>query len=145
MIVLFLLQIGMRLRRIMKILALFESKYGICSLTGWRVVSIQICVLIYQSWVPEHAELHALLSMITPLAWLERVPTYKDQQEKIQDKDLSTYGFLRYRFYKVQMYCYIERISCLLARTKFHILSWRVKSRDDLTIFMRDFDLKLAR
>lgn len=49
-----------------------------------------------QSWVPEHAELHLLLSMITPLGWLERVPTYKDQQEKLKDKDLSTYGFLGY-------------------------------------------------
>ncbi|WED44144.1 tryptophan--tRNA ligase [Legionella cardiaca] len=49
-----------------------------------------------QSWVPEHAELHLLLSMITPLGWLERVPTYKDQQDKLHDKDLSTYGFLGY-------------------------------------------------
>jgi len=52
--------------------------------------------IFIQSWVPEHAELHLLLSMITPLGWLERVPTFKDQQEKIQDKDLSTYGFLGY-------------------------------------------------
>lgn len=49
-----------------------------------------------QSWVPEHAELHLLLSMITPLGWLERVPTYKEQQEKLREKDLSTYGFLGY-------------------------------------------------
>lgn len=49
-----------------------------------------------QSWVPEHSELHLLLSMITPMGWLERVPTYKDQQIKLQDKDLSTYGFLGY-------------------------------------------------
>ncbi len=49
-----------------------------------------------QSKVPEHAELHTLLSMITPLGWLERVPTYKDQQEKLSSKDLSTYGFLGY-------------------------------------------------
>ncbi len=49
-----------------------------------------------QSWVPEHAELHLLLSMITPLGWLERVPTYKDQQEKLRDKDLANYGFLGY-------------------------------------------------
>ena len=52
--------------------------------------------IFLQSWVPEHAELHLLLSMITPLGWLERVPTYKDQQEKLKDKDLSTYGFLGY-------------------------------------------------
>ena len=52
--------------------------------------------LFIQSRVPEHAELHLLLSMITPLGWLERVPTYKDQQEKLSEKDLSTYGFLGY-------------------------------------------------
>jgi len=49
-----------------------------------------------QSCVPEHAELHLLLSMITPLGWLERVPSFKDQQAKLKDKDLSTYGFLGY-------------------------------------------------
>jgi tryptophanyl-tRNA synthetase len=52
--------------------------------------------LFIQSRVPEHAELHLLLSMMTPLGWLERVPTYKDQQEKLESKDLSTYGFLGY-------------------------------------------------
>ena len=52
--------------------------------------------LFIQSRVPEHAELHLLLSMITPLSWLERVPTYKDQQEKLSEKDLATYGFLGY-------------------------------------------------
>jgi tryptophanyl-tRNA synthetase len=49
-----------------------------------------------QSRVPAHAELHLLLSMSTPLGWLERVPTYKDQQEKLKEKDLATYGFLGY-------------------------------------------------
>ncbi len=52
--------------------------------------------LFIQSQVPEHAELHLLLSMMTPLGWLERVPTYKDQQEKLKEKDLATYGFLGY-------------------------------------------------
>jgi tryptophanyl-tRNA synthetase len=52
--------------------------------------------IFIQSRVPEHAELHTLLSMMTPLGWLERVPTYKDQQEKLEHKDLSTYGFLGY-------------------------------------------------
>ncbi len=52
--------------------------------------------LFIQSRVPEHAELHLLLSMMCPLGWLERVPTYKDQQEKLAQKDLSTYGFLGY-------------------------------------------------
>ena len=52
--------------------------------------------LFIQSQVPEHAELHLLLSMSTPLGWLERVPTYKDQQEKLADRDLATYGFLGY-------------------------------------------------
>jgi len=52
--------------------------------------------LFIQSRVPEHAELNLLLSMITPLGWLERVPTYKDQQEKLASRDLTTYGFLGY-------------------------------------------------
>lgn len=52
--------------------------------------------LFVQSRVPEHAELHVLLSMITPLGWLERVPSYKDQQEKLKERDLATYGFLGY-------------------------------------------------
>ncbi|HIE56121.1 MAG TPA: tryptophan--tRNA ligase, partial [Chromatiaceae bacterium] len=52
--------------------------------------------LFIQSQVPEHAELHLLLSMITPLGWLERVPSYKDQQEKLKERDLATYGFLGY-------------------------------------------------
>jgi len=52
--------------------------------------------LFIQSRVPEHAELHLLMSMMTPLGWLERVPTYKDQQEKLAGKDLTTYGFLGY-------------------------------------------------
>jgi tryptophanyl-tRNA synthetase len=54
------------------------------------------CVLFVQSLVPQHAELHLLLSMITPLGWLERVPTYKEQQQQMGDKDLATYGFLGY-------------------------------------------------
>ena len=52
--------------------------------------------LFIQSRVPEHAELHLLLSMVTPLGWLERIPTFKDQQEKLVDRDLATYGFLGY-------------------------------------------------
>src|SRR6202171_5347500 len=53
-------------------------------------------VIFIQSHVPAHAELHLLLSMITPLGWLERVPTYKEQKENIKEKDLGTYGFLGY-------------------------------------------------
>jgi len=53
-------------------------------------------VIFIQSHVPQHAELHLLLSMITPLGWLERVPTYKEQRENITEKDLGTYGFLGY-------------------------------------------------
>src|SRR5438270_5743326 len=56
----------------------------------------QKCTMFIQSHVPQHAELHLLLSMITPLGWLERVPTYKEQQQNIRDKDLNTYGFLGY-------------------------------------------------
>lgn len=59
-------------------------------------VNPSAATLFIQSHIPEHAELHLLLSMITPLGWLERVPTYKDQQEKLKEKDLATYGFLGY-------------------------------------------------
>src|SRR5437762_6018540 len=54
------------------------------------------CIIFQQSLIPEHAELHLLLSMVTPLSWLERVPTYKEQQQQIQEKDLATYGVLAY-------------------------------------------------
>lgn len=54
------------------------------------------CTMFVQSDVKEHAELHLLLSMIVPLPWLERVPTYKEQQEALRDRDLNTYGFLGY-------------------------------------------------
>ncbi len=64
----------------------------------WLAVGVNpgSATLFIQSQIPEHAELHLLLSMITPLGWLERVPTYKDQQEKLRERDLATYGFLGY-------------------------------------------------
>ena len=64
----------------------------------WLAVGInpKNAKIFIQSRVQEHAELHLLLSMMTPLGWLERVPTYKDQQEKLKEKDLATYGFLGY-------------------------------------------------
>lgn len=64
----------------------------------WLAVGIDPhnAVLFIQSHVPQHAELHLLLSMITPLSWLERVPTYKEQQTKLKNTDLATYGFLGY-------------------------------------------------
>ncbi len=67
-------------------------------LIDWLAVGInpRAAKVFIQSHVPEHAELHLLLSMITPLGWLERVPTYKDQIDKLKEKDLATYGFLGY-------------------------------------------------
>ncbi len=64
----------------------------------WLAVGVdpQKAAMFIQSQVPEHAELHLLLSMVTPLGWLERVPSFKDQQDKLKDKDLQTYGFLGY-------------------------------------------------
>ena len=62
--------------------------------------------IFIQSRVPEHAELHLLLSMITPLGWLERVPSYKDQQEKLKERDLATYGFLGYPLLQIWMHVY---------------------------------------
>ena len=66
--------------------------------TDWLAAGVDPsnATLFLQSRVPAHAELHLLLSMITPLPWLERVPSYKDQQTQMQDRDLSTYGFLGY-------------------------------------------------
>jgi tryptophanyl-tRNA synthetase len=67
-------------------------------LVEWLAVGVNpgAATVFVQSDVPEHAELHLLLSMITPLGWLERVPSYKDQQEKLKERDLGTYGFLGY-------------------------------------------------
>jgi tryptophanyl-tRNA synthetase len=67
-------------------------------LIDWLAAGLNpgVATLFVQSAVPEHAELHLLLSMITPLGWLERVPSYKDQQEQLKEKDLATYGFLGY-------------------------------------------------
>jgi tryptophanyl-tRNA synthetase len=66
--------------------------------TDWLAAGLDPArsVLFIQSLVPEHAELHLLLSMVTPVAWLERVPSYKEQQQQLLGKDLSTYGFLGY-------------------------------------------------
>jgi tryptophanyl-tRNA synthetase len=66
--------------------------------TDWIAAGLdpQRSIIFVQSMVPEHAELHLLLSMITPLGWLERVPTYKEQIQQIENKDLSNYGFLGY-------------------------------------------------
>jgi len=66
--------------------------------TDWLAAGLDPAksVIFIQSMVPDHAELHLLLSMLTPLGWLERVPTYKEQMQQIENKDLSTYGFLGY-------------------------------------------------
>ena len=67
-------------------------------LIDWLAAGLNpgVATLFIQSHVPEHAELHLLLSMLTPLAWLERVPSYKDQLQQLKEKDLATYGFLGY-------------------------------------------------
>jgi tryptophanyl-tRNA synthetase len=66
--------------------------------TDWLASGLdpEKCTMFIQSSVPEHAELHLLLSMVTPLGWLERIPTYKEALENVKDKDLHTYGFLGY-------------------------------------------------
>jgi tryptophanyl-tRNA synthetase len=71
---------------------------GVDMVIDWLAAGVDPnqATIFVQSQVPEHAELHLLLSMMTPLGWLERVPTYKDQQEKLANKDLTTYGFLGY-------------------------------------------------
>jgi len=74
------------------------ERYSFDTVVGWLAAGVNpgAATLFIQSKVPEHAELHLLLSMITPISWLERVPSYKDQQLKLNDKDLATYGFLGY-------------------------------------------------
>ena len=71
---------------------------GIDMVIDWLAAGVDPAqaMIFVQSQVPEHAELHLLLSMMAPLGWLERVPTYRDQQQKLADKDLATYGFLGY-------------------------------------------------
>lgn len=74
------------------------ERYSFDTVVGWLAAGVNpgAATLFVQSKVPEHAELHLLLSMITPISWLERVPSYKDQQLKLNNKDLATYGFLGY-------------------------------------------------
>ena len=74
------------------------EQHTIDMVVDWLAAGISpgASTIFVQSRVPEHAELHLLLSMITPVSWLERVPTYKEQQQKLNDRDLSTYGFLGY-------------------------------------------------
>ena len=74
------------------------SANGLDMVADWLAAGLDPArsVIFVQSMVPEHAELHLLLSMITPLGWLERVPTYKEQIQQIENKDLATYGFLGY-------------------------------------------------
>jgi tryptophanyl-tRNA synthetase len=74
------------------------EQYTFATVVDWLAAGVNpgAATLFVQSKVPEHAELHLLLSMITPVSWLERVPSYKDQQAKLNDRDLATYGFLGY-------------------------------------------------
>lgn len=74
------------------------EQYSFETVVDWMAAGINpsSATIFLQSRVPEHAELHLLLSMITPLAWLERVPSFKDQQQKLSNRDLATYGFLGY-------------------------------------------------
>ena len=74
------------------------EQYSFETVIDWLAAGVNpgSCTIFLQSKVPEHTELHLLLSMITPISWLERVPSYKDQQAKLNDKELGTYGFLGY-------------------------------------------------
>jgi tryptophanyl-tRNA synthetase len=81
----------------------YEDTKGIASsvtevLKDWLAAGLdpEKSDIFIQSWVPEHAELHLLLSMVTPLGWLERVPSFKDMQQQMPDRDLNMYGFLGY-------------------------------------------------
>ena len=83
--------------------------------------------LFVQSLVPEHAELYLLLSMVVPVPWLERVPTYKEQQENLKDKDLSSIGFLGYPLLQTADVAIYDAQSCRSGRTRSRISSWRAR------------------
>ena len=74
------------------------TSYAFDNVADWMAAGLdpERCTLFVQSMVPEHAELYLLLSMVVPVPWLERVPTYKEQRDQLTDKDLSTIGFLGY-------------------------------------------------
>ena len=74
------------------------TAYALDNVTDWMAAGLdpEQSTIFVQSMVPEHAELYLLLSMVVPIPWLERVPTYKEQREQLSDKDLSTIGFLGY-------------------------------------------------
>ncbi|MCX6539959.1 MAG: tryptophan--tRNA ligase [Acidobacteria bacterium] len=74
------------------------ASYAYSNVADWIAAGLdpERCTMFVQSLVPEHAELHLLLSMIIPVPWLERVPSYKEQRDQLSEKDLSTYGFLGY-------------------------------------------------
>jgi len=103
--------------------------------------------LFIQSHVPQHAELHLLFSMITPLSWLERVPSYKEQRENLKDKDLGTYGFLGYPLLQsadILIYSpcperLLPNANCLSPWARIRCPTWslRVKWRGGLTSFIR--------
>ncbi len=101
----------------------------------------QKSILFQQSQVPEHAELHLLLSMVTPLGWLERVPTYKEALENVKDKDLHTYGFLGYpSLQTADIVIYSEEgvPPCSFPSVKIRSLTWSspAKSSAASTCFM---------
>ena len=86
----------------------------------WLAVGVNpgSAALFVQSKEPEHAELHLLLSMITPMGWLERVPSYKDQQQKLLEKELDTYGFLGYPLLQAADILIYRGGMCLWALTR---------------------------
>ena len=102
----------------------------------WLAVGIdpEKSVIFKQSDTPAHAELFVLLSMICPLPWLTRLPTYKEQQENLQ-RDLDTHGFLATRCCKAPTYCPTAPIPCRLEKTNCRTLNLPEKSRAASTIF----------
>lgn len=86
----------------------------------WLAVGVNpgSAALFVQSKVPEHAELHLLLSMITPMGWLERVPSYKDQQQKLQEKSSIPTDFSGIRCFRLQTFSSTGRVMCLWALTR---------------------------
>jgi tryptophanyl-tRNA synthetase len=103
------------------------------NVTDWLAAGIDPArsTIFVQSLVPEHAELFLLLSMVVPIPWLERVPTYKEQQEQLREKDLSTLGFLSYPLLQTADVAMYTPNTCRWGRTRSHTWSWLVKPSGD--------------
>ena len=105
------------------------TEYAYDNVADWIAAGVDPdqSTIFVQSLVPEHAELALLLSMVIPIPWLERVPTYKEQIDQLSDRDLSTLGFLGYPLLQGRMSLSIEPTTCRSAKIRCHTWSSRAR------------------